>query len=168
MHSCVVWSRPSCCIKKRKKRRRGRTPHHSPPPEDSSIATWKKKQQTKHTTNISSLSNKCVAVSTLSPEPKQKCLSLLFASKSPDTSACLLTSLPTRRREEVEVAEGERGDGWGGGGKDGGGVKINLILQNYQIIWNYGFLVWAFSPCLPSCANQFKQTQRANTRWTPQ
>lgn len=123
-------------------------------------------QKTTHHKHIFFIKQNVSPSSTLSPEPKQKCLSLLFGSKSPDTSACLLTSTATRRRERG-------GGGWGregrrGGGEGGRGKKINLILQNYQIIWNYGFLVWAFSPCLPSCANQFKQTQRANTRWTPQ
>lgn len=123
-------------------------------------------QKTTHHKHIFFIKQNVSPSSTLSPEPKQKCLSLLFGSKSPDTSACLLTSTATRRRERG-------GGGWGregrrGGGEGGRGEKINLILQNYQIIWNYGFLVWAFSPCLPSCANQFKQTQRANTRWTPQ
>lgn len=70
-----------------------------------------KKKQQQHTTNTSPLSNKHVAVSTLSAEPKQKCLSLLLASKSPDTSACLLTSPATRRSEEVEVAEASEGGG---------------------------------------------------------
>lgn len=96
-----------------KKRRRRRRPQQQTPQPSS----WRQQHGmrlpssgTTHHKHIIFIKQTCrVAVSALSAEPKQKCLSLLFASKSPDTSACLLTSPATRQREEVEVAEGARG-----------------------------------------------------------
>lgn len=121
---------------------------HSPPPKE---AGWTAPPQAAtHNKHILFLKQTCPRLHIITLA-STKCLSLLCGSMSAGTSACLLTSTAKRGRD-----------------REKGGKKINLILQNYQIIWNYGFLVWAFSPCLPSCANQFKQTQRANTRWTPQ
>lgn len=142
---------PDAALKKERRRRRRLEPPRPAADTAAHLLKAAARQDTspekQHTTNISSLSNKCAAVSTLSPEPKQKCLSLLFASKSPDTSACLLTSPATRRREEVEVAEGERGDGCGEEGRGGGrkNQSNTAELSDHMKLWILGLSIQPLS-----------------------
>lgn len=103
-------------------------------------------QKTTHHKHIFFIKQNVSPSSTLSPEPKQKCLSLLFGSKSPDTSACLLTSTATRRRERG-------GGGWGregrrGGGEGGRGEKNQsntAELSDHMKLWILGLSIQPLS-----------------------
>lgn len=170
MHLCVIWSRPRCCMKKKRKKKKPGSLRDQQTPRPTS--SWRQDgkappQKTTHHKHILFIKQNVSPSSTLSPEPKQKCLSLLFGSIKPRYLR-LFVNINSDETEGKRWRWVRARGAAGRGRRRKGGEKINLILQNYQIIWNYGFLVWAFSPCLPSCANQFKQTQRANTRWTPQ